>query len=220
MDNKHLGIGMTSQRTRLRMVERLREEGIRDEVVLAAMGEVPRHIFVDEALATRAYDDIALPIGFGQTISAPLTVARMLELARAGRNSVPKALEIGTGCGYQAAVLSKLATEVYSVERISALLTKARRSLRELRVGNVKVKHADGTIGLKDYGPFDAIVMAAAAGAVPDALTEQLNLGGRLVIPIGTRDQRLVLVERTERGLTQSLLEEVNFVPLLPGLMR
>ncbi|MEO8040828.1 MAG: protein-L-isoaspartate(D-aspartate) O-methyltransferase [Betaproteobacteria bacterium] len=211
---------MTSQRTRLRMVERLREEGIRDEVVLAAMGEVPRHIFVDEALATRAYDDIALPIGFGQTISAPLTVARMLELARAGRNAVPKALEIGTGCGYQAAVLSKLATEVYSVERISALLTKARRSLRELRVGNVKVKHADGTIGLKDYGPFDAIVMAAAAGAVPDALTEQLNLGGRLVIPIGTRDQRLVLVERTERGLTQSLLEEVNFVPLLPGLMR
>jgi len=220
VDNKHLGIGMTSQRTRLRMVERLREEGIRDEVVLAAMGEIPRHIFVDEALATRAYDDIALPLGFGQTISAPLTVARMLELARAGRTAVPKALEIGTGCGYQAAVLSKLATEVYSVERIAALLTKARRSLRELRVVNVKLKHADGTLGLKDVGPFDAIVMAAAAGAVPEALTDQLGLGGRLVMPIGTREQRLVLVERTERGLTQSLLEEVNFVPLLPGLMR
>lgn len=220
MDNKHLGIGMTSQRTRLRMVERLREQGIRDAVVLAAMAEIPRHIFVDEALATRAYDDIALPIGFGQTISAPLTVARMLELARAGRAPIPKALEIGTGCGYQAAVLSRCATEVHSVERISALLTKARRSLRELRVTNVRLKHADGTLGFKDGAPYDAIVMAAAAAAVPDELSDQLGVGGRLVMPIGTREQRLVLIERTDRGFTQSVLEEVNFVPLLPGLMR
>lgn len=220
LDSKHLGIGMTSQRTRLRMVERLREQGIRDEVVLAAMGEIPRHIFVDEALATRAYEDNALPLGFGQTISAPLTVARMLELARSGRSSVPKALEIGTGCGYQAAVLSRFCTEVHSLERISALLTKARRSLRDLRITNVRLKHADGTLGLKDVAPFDAIVMAAAATAVPPELTEQLAPGGRLVMPIGTREQRLMLVERTERGLTQSLLEEVNFVPLLPGLMR
>lgn len=220
MESRHLGIGMTSQRTRLRMVERLREQGIRDAVVLAAMGEIPRHIFVDEALATRAYDDVALPLGFGQTISAPLTVARMLELARAGRSVVPKALEIGTGCGYQAAVLSKFCAQVHSVERIAALLTKARRSLRELRIANVRLKHADGTLGLKEVAPFDAIVMAAAATSVPQELTDQLALGGRLVMPIGTREQRLVLVERTERGVTQSLLEEVNFVPLLPGLMR
>ena len=211
---------MTSQRTRLRMVERLREEGIRDEVVLAAMSEIPRHIFVDEALASRAYDDVALPLGFGQTISAPLTVARMLELVRAGRGSIHKALEIGTGCGYQAAVLSRICAEVYSLERISALLTKARRSLRDLRITNVRLKHADGTLGLKDVAPFDAIVMAAAAASVPVELSDQLAPGGRLVMPIGTREQRLVLVERTERGLTQSVLEEVNFVPLLPGLMR
>jgi protein-L-isoaspartate(D-aspartate) O-methyltransferase len=220
VDSKHLGIGMTSQRTRLRLVERLREQGIRDAVVLAAMAEIPRHIFVDEALATRAYDDSALPIGFGQTISAPFTVARMLELARAGRAPIPKVLEIGTGCGYQAAVLSRIAIEVHSVERISALLTKARRSLRELRVTNVRLKHADGTLGFKGGAPYDAIVMAAAAAAVPDELSDQLGPGGRLVMPIGTREQRLVLIERTDRGLTQSVLEEVNFVPLLPGLMR
>jgi protein-L-isoaspartate(D-aspartate) O-methyltransferase len=220
VDSRHLGIGMTSQRTRLRMVERLREQGIRDAVVLSAMGEIPRHIFVDEALATRAYEDLALPLGFGQTISAPLTVARMLELARAGRPAVPKALEIGTGCGYQAAVLAKFCKEVHSLERIAALLTRARRSLRELRMTNVRLKHADGTLGFRDGAPYDLIVMAAAATAIPQELTDQLAAGGRLVMPIGTREQRLLLVERTERGLTQSLLEEVNFVPLLPGLMR
>lgn len=220
MDSKHLGIGMTSQRTRLRMVERLREQGIRDAVVLAAMAEIPRHIFVDEALASRAYDDVALPIGFGQTISAPFTVARMLELVRAGRAPVPKALEIGTGCGYQAAVLSRFTVEVNSMERIAGLLTKARRSLRELRAANIRLKHADGTLGYRDGAPYDAIVMAAAAPAVPDELAEQLGPGGRLVMPIGTREQRLVLIERTDRGLVQSVLEEVNFVPLLPGMMR
>jgi len=216
MDSRHIGIGMTSQRTRMRMVERLREQGIRDETVLAAMGEVPRHIFIDEALASRAYEDLSLPIGFGQTISAPLTVARMLELARGGRTPM-KALEIGTGCGYQAAVLARIAREVFSVARIAALIGRARRSLRELRAGNVKLKHADGNFGLPDMAPFDLIVMAAAAPEVPEALTAQLDVGGRLVMPIGTREQRLVLIERTEKGLVETRLEDVHFVPLLPG---
>jgi protein-L-isoaspartate(D-aspartate) O-methyltransferase len=214
--SRHSGIGMTSQRTRLRMVERLRDQGIRDEAVLAAMAEVPRHIFVDEALAHRAYEDIALPIGFGQTISNPFIVARMLELARGGA-PIGKALEIGTGCGYQAAVLAKLAREVYSVERISALLMKARVRLRELRAGNARLKHADGQFGLKEAAPFDAIVMAAAATQVPDALVEQLAPGGRLVLPLGTREQHLVLVERTPEGIVQRSLDPVRFVPLLPG---
>lgn len=200
----------------MRMVERLREQGIRDETVLAAMAEVPRHIFVDEALASRAYEDLALPIGFGQTISAPLTVARMLELARNGR-ALGRVLEIGTGCGYQAAVLSRIAREVASVERISSLLGRARRGLRELRATNVKLKHADGQIGLAEAAPFDAIVMAAAAPAIPEALTAQLDLGGRLVLPLGTKEQRLVVIERTENALVETLLEPVNFVPLLAG---
>lgn len=219
MDDRHLGIGMTSRRTRLRMVERLREHGIRDEAVLAAMADVPRHIFVDEALASRGYEDHALPLGFGQTISAPFTVARMLELARGGRE-LGKVLEVGTGCGYQAAVLSRLAQEVHSVERLAPLLAKARRSLRELRIVNVKLRHADGQMGLPGSGPFDAIVMAAAATEVPRALTEQLSEGGRLVMPIGSREQRLVLIQRTERGLVESVLEAVNFVPLLSGVSR
>lgn len=214
--SRHLGIGMTSQRTRMRMVERLRDQGIRDEAVLAAMAEVPRHIFVDEALAQRAYEDIALPIGFGQTISNPFIVARMLELVRGGE-ALGRALEIGTGCGYQAALLSKLAREVYSVERLSALLMKARVRLRELRIGNVRLKHGDGHFGLKEAGPFNAIVMAAAAAQVPDALTEQLAPGGRMVLPLGTREQHLVLVERTPEGIVQTPLDPVRFVPLLPG---
>jgi len=214
--SRHLGIGMTSQRTRMRMVERLRDQGIRDEAVLAAMAEVPRHIFVDEALAQRAYEDIALPIGFGQTISNPFIVARMLELVRGGE-ALGRVLEIGTGCGYQAALLSKLAREVYSVERLSALLMKARVRLRELRLGNVRLKHGDGHFGLKEAGPFNAIVMAAAAAQVPDALTGQLAPGGRMVLPLGTREQHLVLVERTPEGIVQTPLDPVRFVPLLPG---
>jgi protein-L-isoaspartate(D-aspartate) O-methyltransferase len=207
---------MTSQRTRMRMVQRLREQGIRDEAVLAAMGEIPRHIFVDEALAHRAYEDIALPIGFGQTISNPYVVARMLELAR-GRAVLGKVLEVGTGCGYQAAVLSRLAREVYSLERISQLLVRARLNLRELRIHNVRVRHADGSHGLKDAGPFDAIVMAAAAPQVPEALVEQLAPGGRLVLPVGSREQHLTLVEHSAQGPVQTVLEVVRFVPLLPG---
>jgi protein-L-isoaspartate(D-aspartate) O-methyltransferase len=218
MTSRQIGIGMTSQRTRLRMVERLRDQGIRDEVVLGALSDIPRHIFVDEALAHRAYEDISLPIGFGQTISQPWVVARMLELARGGQ-PLHKVLEIGTGCGYQAALLARIAQEVYSVERISALLMKARVHLRELRIASVRLKHADGQFGLKDAGPFDAIVLAAAAAHVPDALLEQLAPGGRLVLPLGTREQALTLVERTPEGFARSTLEPVRFVPLLPGAM-
>jgi protein-L-isoaspartate(D-aspartate) O-methyltransferase len=218
MSSRHSGIGMTSQRTRLRMVERLRDQGIRDEVVLGAFADIPRHIFVDEALAHRAYEDISLPIGFGQTISQPWVVARMLELARGG-HALGKVLEVGTGCGYQAALLSRLAQEVYSVERISALLMKARVHLRELRIANVRLMHADGHFGMKDSGPFDAIVMAAAASHVPEALRDQLAEGGRLVLPLGTREQNLTLVERTAEGFVPTTLEPVRFVPLLPGAL-
>jgi protein-L-isoaspartate(D-aspartate) O-methyltransferase len=217
--NGQLGIGMTSQRTRMRMVQRLRDQGIRDEAVLAAMAEVPRHIFVDEALAHRAYEDIALPIGFGQTISNPWVVARMLELVRSGQ-PMKKVLEIGTGCGYQAAVLSHLAREVHSVERLSALVIKARVNLRELRITNVRLRHADGVHGLEHAGPFDGIVMAAAAPSVPEALVGQLAPGGRLVLPLGAREQRLALIEHTAQGYPQSVLDAVRFVPLLPGTAR
>lgn len=217
MNNRIAGIGMTSQRTRRRMIERLRDQGVKDEVVLGAMEEIPRHLFVDEALSSRAYDDVALPIGFGQTISNPFTVARMVELARGGR-ALHKVLEIGTGCGYQAAVLSRVAREVYSLERLAALLSKARVRLRELGLRNIKLKHGDGHAGLKDQGPFDAIVMAAAATHLPEMLVEQLNEGGRLILPLGTREQRLVLVERREEGYTQSVLDEVKFVPMIAGV--
>ncbi|NNM81331.1 MAG: protein-L-isoaspartate(D-aspartate) O-methyltransferase [Burkholderiales bacterium] len=209
---------MTSQRTRSRMVERLRGQGIRDEVVLSAMNSVPRHIFVDEALASRAYDDVSLPIGFGQTISNPQIVARMLELVRSGRD-LGKVLEIGTGCGYQAALFSKIAREVYSVERIAPLLAKARSALRELGIYNARLRHADGNLGCRDAAPFDGIVVAAASGEVPKALLGQLAIGGRMVLPLGGGgDQQLCLVERTEQGYVEHLLDKVKFVPMLTGI--
>jgi protein-L-isoaspartate(D-aspartate) O-methyltransferase len=217
VSSRFSGIGMTSQRTRARMVERLRGQGIADEVVLAAIGAVPRHIFVEEALASRAYDDVALPIGFGQTISQPYTVARMTELARNGR-SLKRVLEIGTGCGYQAAILAKLAQEVITIERIAPLIARARRNLRELRLFNVKVKYADGSQGLPELAPFDAIVMTAAATHISEKLLGQLAPGGRLVLPLGTDTQRLTVVERSALGFQQLELEEVKFVPLLPGM--
>lgn len=217
MNLRQSGIGMTSKRTRQRMVERLRAAGIHDELVLSAMLEVPRHLFVDEALATRAYEDVSLPIGFGQTISHPFTVARQCEIARNGR-ALQRVLEIGTGCGYQAAVLSHIAKEVYSVERVAPLLSRARVRLREIRRNNVRVKHADGQHGLEQVAPFDAIVMAAAAAQVPEALTAQLATGGRLVMPIGINQQRLVAVTRTESELVEEMLDEVNFVPMLAGV--
>jgi len=210
------GIGMTSQRTRTRMLARLREQGIRDEVTLAAMGAIARHIFVDEALSSRAYEDVSLPIGFGQTISQPYIVARMTEILR-GKGTLGKVLEIGTGCGYQTAVLSKVAKEVYSVERISPLLMKARGNLRELRMRNIKLKHADGTMGLPELAPFDGIIVTAASGHIPEDLLAQLAVGGRMVIPVGTEEQTLYLIERTETEYIQTKLEAVKFVPLLGG---
>jgi len=210
------GIGMTSQRTRERMLTRLREQGIKDEVTLSAIGSIARHIFVDEALSSRAYEDVSLPIGFGQTISQPYIVARMTEILRAG-TSLGKVLEIGTGCGYQTAVLSKVAKEVYSVERISPLLMKARGHLRELRMSNIKLKHADGTMGLPDLAPFDGIIVTAAASHIPDDLLQQLAVGGRLVIPVGTDDQILYVIERTPSEYIKTKLEAVKFVPLLGG---
>jgi protein-L-isoaspartate(D-aspartate) O-methyltransferase len=216
------GIGMTSARTRGRMVERLREQGIKDETVLTAMGSVPRHLFVDQALESRAYEDTALPIGFAQTISNPYIVARMVELARHGEKGQGRALgrvlEIGLGCGYQAAVLSRLAREVVSMERIAALVGKTRARLRELRVNNVKPKHGDGMHGAKDFAPFDAIVIAAAFAEVPRELLSQLADGGRLVMPLGHATQTLCVVERQGDQFIESLLEGVKFVPLLPGV--
>ncbi len=211
------GIGMTSQRTRDRMLSRLREQGIKDEIVLSAIGNTPRHIFVDEALSIRAYEDVSLPIGFGQTISQPYIVARMSELLRNGK-ALEKVMEIGTGCGYQTAVLSKLAKEVYSVERIRPLVMKARGHLRELKCVNVKLAHADGNIGLAEIAPFDAILVTAAASHIPQDLLDQLAVGGRLIIPVGTDEQVLYAVERTsESDYRQTKLEPVKFVPLLGG---
>lgn len=208
---------MTSQRTRDRMLSRLREQGIKDEVVLSAIGSVPRHIFVDEALSIRAYEDVSLPIGFGQTISQPYIVARMSELLRNGK-PLDKVLEIGTGCGYQTAVLSKLAKEVYSVERIRPLVMKARGHLRELKCINVKLAHADGNIGLADLAPFDGIMVTAAASHIPQELLNQLAIHGRLIIPVGTDEQILYLVERkSATDYKQTKLEPVKFVPLLGG---
>ena len=215
--NPKPGIGMTSPRTRDRMVARLREQGITDEIVLQAMAEIPRHIFVDEALSIRAYEDVSLPIGLGQTISQPYIVARMTEILRNGA-PLNKVLEIGTGCGYQTAVLSKVAKEVLSVERIRPLLMKARSHLRTLKCTNVKLDHADGSMGLAEFAPFDGIMVTAAASHVPQELLTQLAIGGRLVIPIGTSTQFLTIIERTATEYQQTKLEAVKFVPLLGGL--
>jgi protein-L-isoaspartate(D-aspartate) O-methyltransferase len=216
MNTRLSGIGMTSQRTRARMIERLREQGIRDEAVLAAMFEVPRHLFVDEALASRAYDDVSLPINFNQTISQPYIVARMVEILRNGR-PLDRVLEIGSGCGYQAAVLAQVAKDVYTVERIQPLYERARKQLRDLKLRNVSVRHADGTAGLPELAPFDGIAMACAAPALSAALREQLAVGGRMVLPVGTQEQWLYLVERTAGGFRETRLEPVKFVPLLMG---
>ena len=215
---QHNGIGMTSQRTRMRMVERLRGHGIRDEVVLNVLGEIPRHLFVDEALASRAYEDIALPLGFGQTISSPYTVARMTELARAG-GALNRVLEVGTGCGYQAAVLARVAKEVYSIERVAPLLAKARKHFRELRLSNVRLRHADGHAGMPEAAPFEAIVISAAATHVPRELLEQLEVGGRMVLPMSrSGEQRLWMIERSAHGYVEKKMDSVKFVPLLPGV--
>ena len=209
------GYGMVSDRTRLRMVERLRQAGIRDEKVLAAMYEVPRHLFIDEALATRAYDDVSLPIGQGQTISQPHTVARMSELLLAGNPR--RVLEVGTGCGYQTAVLLKLGLEVFSIERIAVVLDSARQNLRRARLVHARLVHGDGHLGLPEVAPFDAIIVTAAARFVPDTLIAQLAEGGRMIMPMGDAEQHLWLLEKTPQSLKQSKLDPVKFVPLLPG---
>jgi len=217
------GIGMTSDRTRSRMIERLRNDGIRDEVVLSAMNAVPRHIFVDEALAIRAYDDVPLPIGNGQTISQPWVVARMSELARNGR-ALDTVLEIGTGCGYQTAVLAHLATTVYTVERIAALVNKARRNLTSLKLRNVRLKHGDGSADLGEPLEVDAIVVTAGATHVPTPLIRYLKPGGRMVIPLASSEegergiQRLTVIEASASGIREQTFDAVRFVPLLPGL--
>jgi protein-L-isoaspartate(D-aspartate) O-methyltransferase len=217
------GIGMTSDRTRARMVERLRAEGIRDEVVLAAMNGIPRHIFVDEALAIRAYDDSPLPIGHGQTISQPWIVARMIELARNGR-TLDSVLEIGTGCGYQTAVLARLANTVYTVERIGALVNKARRHLQSLKIRNVRLAHGDGSADLGEAIVVDAIIVAAGATHVPTSLLRYLKPGGRMVLPLASTDegergvQRLTVIEAAPTGIREQTFDTVRFVPLLAGL--
>ena len=216
-NNPRAGIGMTSARTRGRMIERLREQKISDAMVLAAMGVVPRHLFIDQALESRAYDDTALPIGFGQTISNPYIVARMTELARNNR-ALQRVLEIGTGCGYQAAVLGQVAKEVVTMERIAALVGQTRKRYRDLRINNVKLKHGDGMQGYAEGAPYDAIVIAAAFAAVPEALKLQLADGGRLVMPLGDDQQVLLVVTRLGDEFVEEKLEAVKFVPLLPGV--
>ena len=214
------GIGMTGPRTRARMVDSLREQGIRDEVVLAAMLAVPRHLFVEEALASRAYENTALPIGFGQTISQPYIVARMTELARAGRRP-GNVLEIGTGSAYQTAVLAQVAEAVYSVERVAPLAARARATIAKLRIPNVRIKHADGTALAEVDLSFDAIVVTAAAKFIPPEWSRLLNVGGKLVVPFSSgRDdyQTLTVTTRTDSGTRQEQFEAVRFVPLLPGL--
>ncbi len=210
------GIGMTSLRTRTRLVERLREEGIRDARVLDAIGRIPRHLFVDEALSHRAYEDTALPIGLGQTISQPYIVARMTEVAVERRPK--RVLEVGTGSGYQTAVLASLVAEVYTIERLEPLMRQARRRLRELGYQNVHFRSADGSSGWLEHAPYDAIVVTAAAPELPPALVDQLVMGGRLIVPVGgATHQQLLRVDRTEQDLATTRLEQVVFVPLVAG---
>ncbi|AJP48905.1 protein-L-isoaspartate O-methyltransferase [Rugosibacter aromaticivorans] len=211
------GIGMTSQRTRTRMVERLREQGVRDPRVLHAMGVIPRHVFVEPALANRAYEDTALPLGFAQTISQPYVVARMIEILIQGRE-LGKTLEVGAGCGYQAAVLSILTKQVFAIERIAPLLARARDNLRQLKLTRIRLKHADGNLGLSEAAPFDTIILAAASKTVPQTLLAQLSPGGRLVMPLGGAEQVICLIERTESGWIETRFDAVRFVPLLAGV--
>ena len=210
---------MTSHRTRMRMIERLRNQGITDELVLSTMGNVPRHLFIEEALASRAYEDVSLPINYGQTISSPWIVARMSELL-CGGTSLEKVLEIGTGCGYQTAILAQLARQVYSIERIGPLLTRTRIRLHKLQIRNIYLKHADGLLGLPEAGPFDGIIMTAVTTRIPDTLLEQLAVGGCIVFPKGAQKQNLCVIKRNAQGYAESTLEEVNFVPILSGVIK
>ncbi len=217
MSADHQGIGLTSQRARNRLADQLRKMGISNERVLELIRAIPRHLFVDEALASRAYENNALPIGYGQTISQPYIVAAMTEtLLNTG--PVNKVLEIGAGCGYQSAFLANVSERVFSVERILPLANKLRSRLYELKINNVRVRHADGLEGWEQHAPFDAILVAAAAIGVPEKLVEQLAVGGRLVIPVGRQGrQELLLITKSSSGVEQQILEHVSFVPLLEG---
>jgi len=203
----------------MRLLDRLRSQGISDQTVLDAIGEIPRHLFVDEALAHRAYEDTALPIGFNQTLSQPYIVARMTELAL--QNGTPgRVLELGTGSGYQSAVLSRVSSEVYSIERIKPLLDKARQRLRTLKARNVRCKHGDGFEGWSEFAPFDVILGAAAPETVPENLLAQLAPGGVLLLPVGGSSQKLIQVTLTPEGFEQTIVEDVFFVPMLEGVQR
>ncbi len=212
------GIGMTSQRTRDRMMDRLRARGIEDESVVSTMGRVPRHLFVDEAMATRAYEDDALPIGEGQTISQPYAVARMTEVLLEN-GPVERVLEVGTGSGYQAAILSQLVDVVFTVERIRSLYEKARNRFKALQYRNVHTRHTDGSWGWASNGPYDAIIVTAAPVTVPEPLLEQLAVGGRMIVPVGKQKavQTLKVITRTTTGYNTVDLSDVNFVPFLSG---
>ncbi len=211
------GIGMTSQRTRDRLIQRLKDRGINNQQVLAIMRQCPRHLFVDEALASRAYEDTALPIGHGQTISQPFIVARMTEILLQGgaRNKV---LEVGTGSGYQTAVLSGLVPRVFSVERIAPLLKQARERFYQLKLNNIRLKHSDGSWGWQENAPYDGIIVTCAPEHIPESLLQQLAPGGRLVIPVGTSTgQSLRVIDRNGNTFEESEWEAVSFVPLLSG---
>jgi protein-L-isoaspartate(D-aspartate) O-methyltransferase len=216
-DLRMAGIGMTSARTRDRLVQRLREQGISNLTVLDRIRNTPRHIFVDEALGSRAYEDTALPIGFGQTISQPYIVARMTEALLEG-GPLGSVLEVGTGCGYQSAVLAPLVERLYTIERIGALIDRAKERLKELEIRHVKFQHGDGTQGWKSQAPFEGILVAAAPLVVPPALLEQLAPGGRLIVPVGEEGkQELMRYTRREQGVMRESLGRVAFVPLLGG---
>lgn len=212
-------IGLNSDRLRGLMIDRLKQKGISDERVLGAMRAVPRHVFIDQGLASRAYDDAALPIGFSQTISQPWVVSRMLSAVSENRNP-QKVLEIGTGCGYQAAVMAAMCHEVYTIERIKALYEMARGTLRELKlVSRIRLVHGDGMLGMPAVAPFDAIIIAAAGLQIPTALLHQLDIGARLIAPEGSDQQKLVLIERTgPNSWDRKELEPVRFVPLRAGI--
>jgi protein-L-isoaspartate(D-aspartate) O-methyltransferase len=217
-DLRMSGIGMTSARTRDRLVQRLRDQGITNLAVLDRVRNLPRHIFVDEALGSRAYEDTALPIGFGQTISQPYIVARMTEALLEG-GPLHNVLEVGTGCGYQTAVIAPLVSKLYSIERIEPLLTRAKDRLKEIGIRNVRFRHGDGSVGWKPHAPFDGILVAAAPIAVPEMLLQQLAVGGRLIVPIGSEGQQeLIRFTRREQKMERHSLGPVAFVPLLGGI--